>query len=63
MCVLCPEPLSAFWGMGVGDEPESVELFCPEGCVLLPAGKNARNEMSAKKATTNTQFLNFTIAS
>ncbi len=63
LCDLCPEPLSAFWGMGVGDETESVRLLWTAGCVLLPAGKNAKNEMSAKKATTNTQFLNFTIAS
>jgi hypothetical protein len=48
--------------MGDGAEAESVELFFPAGGVVLPAGKNARNEMSAKKATTNTQFLNFTIA-
>jgi hypothetical protein len=47
--------------MGVGTETESAELLCPAGFVLLPAGKNARNEMSAKKVTTNTQFLNFTI--
>jgi hypothetical protein len=47
--------------MGVGAETESVERLCPAGCVLLPAGKNARNEMNAKKVTTNTQFLNFTI--
>jgi hypothetical protein len=60
--VLCPEPFSVFWGMGDGVATESVEMVFPAESSLLSAGKNARNEIKAKKTTMNTQFLNLTIA-